>query len=446
MAAASGLIAHNEGRLGKTLWTEHNEGEKVRVMGVWDGEEEARFVDEKIEALQAKKHPLNNIAVLVRAGFQTREFEKRLITLGVPYRVIGGPRFYERQEIRDAVAYLRVVAQPADDLAFERIINVPKRGLGQVTVQTIHMLARAQREAMTMAAAKLVETDELKPRARNTLREVIMDFSRWRSLSTEMPPSELAATMLDESGYTEMWKKSKAIDAPGRLDNLKEFIVALEEFETLQAFLEHVSLVMENDDSSDIDKVNLMTLHAANGLEFTTVFLPGWEEGLLPHQLSLDEGGTSGLEEERRLAHVGLTRARERAIVCFAANRRIYGNWQSAIPSRFIDELPPDNVQGEADTGLYGSNATLQASGGLTDVPSSFGHGYNKRRKKKRPIEDVDWDQDIAQLPGHYGTGQRVFHQKFGYGHIVSIDGNKLEIKFEKAGTKKVMDTFVEAV
>jgi len=448
LAAASGLIAHNEGRLGKTLWTETNDGEKVRIKGVWDGEEEARFVGEEIEALHAKKHPLNNIAVLVRAGFQTREFEERLITLGVPYRVVGGPRFYERQEIRDAVAYLRVIAQPADDLAFERIINVPKRGLGQVTLQTLHVLARSQGDPLTVAAAKLIETDELKPKARNSLREVVTDFSRWRSLASDMPPSELAATVLDESGYTEMWKKSKALDAPGRLDNLKEFIVALEEFETLQAFLEHVSLVMENDDSSDIDKVNLMTLHAAKGLEFTTVFLPGWEEGLLPHQLSLDEGGTAGLEEERRLAHVGLTRARERAIVCFAANRRVYGNWQSAIPSRFIDELPPENVQAEADAGLYGSAGQASGSGGLTDVTASFGQGnrFSRRRKKKRQIEDVDWDQDIVQLPGHYGTGQRVFHQKFGYGRIVSIDGNKLEIEFEKAGTKKVMDAFVEAV
>jgi DNA helicase-2/ATP-dependent DNA helicase PcrA len=456
LAAASGLITHNEGRLGKTLWTEHNEGEKVRVMGVWDGEEEARFIGEEIEALQAKKHILNQIAVLVRAGFQTREFEERFITLGVPYRVVGGPRFYERQEIRDAVAYLRVVAQPADDLAFERIVNMPKRGLGKATLQTIHMLARAQREAMTIASAKLIETDELKPRARKSLREVITDFGRWRSIATEMPPSELAATIFDESGYMDMWKKSKAIDAPGRIDNLKEFIAGLEEFETLQAFLEHVSLVMENDDSSDIDKVNIMTLHAAKGLEFMTVFLPGWEEGLLPHQLSLDESGASGLEEERRLAHVGLTRARERAIVCFAANRRIYGNWQSAIPSRFIDELPSDNVQGEANTGLYGSNSTQQALGGhipngLIDIQTSFGQGYDKgfnsrRRKKKRAVEDVDWDQDVVQQPEHVGTGQRVFHQKFGYGQIVSIDGNKLEIKFEKAGTKKVMDTFVEAV
>ena len=447
LAAASGLIAHNEGRLGKTLWTEQNEGEKVRIKGVWDGEEEARFVGEEIEALQAKKNPLNNIAVLVRAGFQTREFEERLITLGVPYRVIGGPRFYERQEIRDAVAYLRIVAQPADDLAFERIVNVPKRGLGQVTVQTLHMLARAQGEAMTLAAAKLVETDELKPRARTSLRDLITDFGRWRQLAANMPPSELASTILDESGYTAMWKNHKALDAPGRLDNLKEFVAALEEFETLQAFLEHVSLAMENDDSSDIDKVNLMTLHAAKGLEFSTVFLPGWEEGLLPHQLSMDEGGADGLEEERRLAHVGLTRARERAIICFAANRRIYGNWQSAIPSRFIDELPPDNVQGEADAGLYGSTSNGQSQGGLTDVSVSFGRDRSRRRRKKaRPIDDVDWEHDIVQQPEHVGTGQRVFHQKFGYGHVVSIDGNKLEIKFEKAGIKKVMDTFVEAV
>ncbi|MEX2450985.1 MAG: UvrD-helicase domain-containing protein [Rhodospirillales bacterium] len=447
LGAASGLIAHNADRLGKTLWTEHNEGEKVRIVGLWDGEEEARYIGGKIEALHAKKHRLNEIAVLVRAGFQTREFEERLITLGIPYRVIGGPRFYERQEIRDAVAYLRVIAQPADDLAFERIMNVPKRGLGHVTAQTLHRLARAQGDPMSVAAAKLIETDELKPKARASLAALVNDFARWRTLAGGVPPSELAAMVLDEAGYMDMWKQQKTLDAPGRLDNLKELVFALEEFETLRAFLDHVSLVMENDDSADDDKVSLMTLHAAKGLEFETVFLPGWEEGLLPHQLSLDEGGVSGLEEERRLAHVGLTRARRRAVVCFAANRRIYGNWQSAIPSRFIDELPPENVTVESESGLYGSGGTAKIGGGFSDGGSFRHQGRSgNRRKKTRAIEAVDWDKDIVQLPEHYRSGQRVFHQKFGYGHVKTVDGNKLEIEFEKAGTKKVMDAFVEAV
>ena len=350
---AAGLIAHNEGRLGKTLWTDINEGEKIRVRGVWDGEEEARVVGEEIEALHSKNHKLNEIVVLVRAGFQTREFEERMITLGIPYRVIGGPRFYERQEIRDAVAYLRVITQPDDDLAFERIVNLPKRGIGDATMQVVHGLARADRTSLTRAVTKLLDTDELRPATRKTLAKLMQDFSRWRGLIAALPHRELAEMVLDESGYTLMWKASNAPEASGRLDNLKELVVAIEDFESLAAFLEHVSLVMENEDSLVEDKVSLMTLHGAKGLEFETVFLPGWEEGLFPHQRALDEGGTGGLEEERRLAYVGLTRARQRALISFAVNRRVYGNWQSAVPSRFIDELPEENIEMESAPGIY---------------------------------------------------------------------------------------------
>jgi DNA helicase-2/ATP-dependent DNA helicase PcrA len=448
LAAASGLISHNEDRLGKTLWTDVNEGEPVRVRGVWDGEEEARAVSEEIEALQAKGHKLNEIAVLVRAGFQTREFEERLITIGLPYRVIGGPRFYERQEIRDAVAYLRVIAQPNDDLAFERIVNLPKRGIGQVTLQPIHMLARADGISLTRAVKKLIETDEIKPKPRKTLADLLMDFERWRGLAHMVPQAELAGTVLDESGYTEMWKLSKAPEASGRLDNLKELVAALEDFESLAAFLEHVSLVMENEGSMVEDKVNLMTLHGAKGLEFLTVFLPGWEEGLFPHQRALDDGGTGGLEEERRLAYVGLTRARERAIVSFAANRRIYGNWQSATPSRFVDELPEDNIDMESAPGLYGGNAS--GLGGFEDGGAFFSNAGGRRtqhRGRDITLQDIDWHPPERKVPeGGFDVGERIFHQKFGYGRILTIDGEKLEIAFEKAGTKKVMMSFVEAL
>jgi len=448
LAAASGLIAHNEDRLGKTLWTEMNEGEPVRVRGVWDGEEEARVVGEEIEVLHGKGHKLNDMAVLVRAGFQTREFEERLITIGVPYRVIGGPRFYERQEIRDAVAYLRVVAQPDDDLAFERIVNLPKRGIGQATLQPIHLLARAEGISLVRAVKKLIETDEIKPRARKSLADLLADFDRWRGLAAMVPHPELAETVLDESGYTEMWKTSKAPEAPGRLDNLKELIAALEDFDTLAAFLEHVSLVMENEDSLIEDKVNLMTLHGAKGLEFDTVFLPGWEEGLFPHQRALDDGGTGGLEEERRLAYVGLTRAKQRAIVSFAANRRIYGNWQSAVPSRFVDELPDDHIEMESAPGVYGG--ADQGMGGLSDSAGFFGGtDWRPRRRRGRAVQlqDTDWRVEAREAPeGAFNTGERIFHQKFGYGRILATDGDKLEIAFEKAGTKKVMKSFVEAV
>jgi DNA helicase-2/ATP-dependent DNA helicase PcrA len=442
LAAASGLIAHNQGRLGKTLWTDVAVGEKVRVTGVWDGEEEARVVGDEIESLHAKGHALNEIAVLVRAGFQTREFEERLVMLAVPYRVIGGQRFYERLEIRDAVAYLRVVAQPDDDLAFERIVNVPKRGLGTATLQTVHVLARREAISLTEAARRLIDTDELKPKARKTLAQLLADFARWRELLPVMTHAELAQLVLDESGYMTMWKADASPEAPGRIENLKELIVALAEFGSLDEFLEHVSLVMENEESQAQDKVTLMTLHSAKGLEFDTVFLPGWEEGLFPHQRALDEGGLSALEEERRLAYVGLTRARRRALISFAANRRIYNQWQSALPSRFIDELPAEHVDRVADKGLYGA--------GLGGFADDFTRAARRGRWRDRPAT-AGWD-DAGSAMRRSGDGaalapgQRVFHAKFGYGRILAVDGSKLEIAFDKAGTKKVMESFVEAV
>ncbi|MBC8338227.1 MAG: UvrD-helicase domain-containing protein [Rhodospirillales bacterium] len=448
LATASGLIAHNEGRHGKTLWTDLNDGEKVRVTGVWDGEEEARVTGDEIEALHTRQQPLNGIAVLVRAGFQTREFEERLITLGVPYRVIGGPRFYERQEIRDAVAYLRVLAQPDDDLAFERIVNLPKRGLGPATMQTLHRLARADRIALTRAAEALVETDEIKPKARGALAGVLKNFARWRKELTTEPHPQLAARIFEESGYLDMWRARNEPDAPGRIDNVKELVVALEDFSTLAEFLEHVSLVMENDDSGITDKVNLMTIHGAKGLEFDTVFLAGWEEGLFPHPRTLDDSGEAGLEEERRLAYVGLTRARKQATVSFAANRRIHGQWQSAMPSRFIDELPAEHIDMRSASGLYG--ASRHGGGG------SFGQSREQRKKAKDPFADHFKDEYADGFPDEYSQdgktgealtkGARVFHQKFGYGKVKARDGDKLEIAFEKAGIKKVMASFVEPV
>ena len=451
LGAASGLISNNDGRLGKTLWTEGDAGEKITVNGVWDGEEEARYIGGEIEVLHSKKHSLNEIAILVRAGFQTREFEERLITLGIPYRVIGGQRFYERQEIRDAIAYLRVIWQPNDDLAFERIVNVPKRGIGKATMQMIHVLARAERISLCTAVAQLVTTDELKPKVRNTLAGLMDEFEGWRGNLREIDQSKLMAQVLDQSGYIDMWRASRMPDAPGRIDNLNELVAAMSEFENLEAFLEHVSLIMENDESVADDKVNLMTLHGAKGLEFETVFLPGWEEGLFPHQRALDEGGTGGLEEERRLAYVGLTRARKRATVCFAANRRIYGQWQSAIPSRFVDELPEEYIRQSAAPGLYGYGGGLGeggSRGSTRDGGGSFGGaGWQRRGRRARLVEDAGWQvESDAEEGSKYELGQRVFHQKFGYGRIVEIQGNKLEIDFEHSGIKKVIDSFVTDV
>jgi DNA helicase-2/ATP-dependent DNA helicase PcrA len=356
LGAASHLIAHNEGRLGKTLFTDHPDPEdpKVQVHAAWDSEEEARAVGEEIEALQRKDHALNDMAILVRASFQMREFEDRFVTLGLNYRVIGGPRFYERAEIRDAMAYFRVVAQGADDLAFERIVNVPKRGLGEAAIRQVHDTSRALRIPMLEAATKLAESDELKPKPRAALREVAANFARWQGLLDNTPHTELAEIILEESGYTDMWRNDRSADAPGRLDNLKELIRSMEEYESLRGFLEHVALVMDADKNENLDAVNIMTLHSAKGLEFDTVFLPGWEEGLFPHQRALDEGGRSGLEEERRLAYVGLTRAKRHLHLWFTSNRRIHGLWQSTIPSRFLDELPEAHVE-VAETGsTYG--------------------------------------------------------------------------------------------
>ena len=454
LGAASGIIARNDGRLGKTLWTDVNDGEKVRVRGVWDGQAEARIVGDEIEILQGNKVELNEMAVLVRASFQTREFEERFMTLGLPYRVIGGLRFYEHKEIRDVIAYLRVLVQPDDDLAFERIINVPRRGLGDASLQAIHQVARARQISLVRAAGELITTDELRPQARRSLSTFMENFDRWRKLRGDLPHPDLVETILEESGYTAMWQADKGADAPGRLENLKELVHALEEFENLEQFLEHVSLVMDTESSQDIDMVNIMTLHGAKGLEFDAVFLPGWEEGLFPHQRALDEGGTTALEEERRLAHVGLTRARKLATITFAANRRVFNQWQSNLPSRFVDELPPEHVEQLADPGVYGSGG-----GYAEEEPSSFNYatpgdfGARKGRFRRAVNNDGMVIEGRAKQidtseggDGGFSIGGRVFHQKFGYGKVIAMDGTRLEIAFEKAGTKKVIDSFVKPV
>ncbi|WP_426958812.1 ATP-dependent helicase [Muricoccus radiodurans] len=438
LATAAHLIAKNEGRLGKTLRAGRNDadGEKVRVVSLWDSEEEARMVGERIEQAQRSGTSLGEMAILVRAGFQTRSFEERLITLGVPYRVVGGLKFYERAEVRDAMAYMRVMHSTSDDLAFERIVNVPKRGIGDGALQQMHIGAREQGVPLAVAAERLAQTEALRARPRAAMRELFQGFARWRGIMQKDGHVIAVATMLDESGYTEMWKQDKSAEAPGRLENLKELVRAIGEFETLAGFLEHVALVMENDENSEGARVSLMTLHAAKGLEFDLVFLPGWEEGLFPHQRALDEGGVKSLEEERRLAYVGITRARKMAVISHAANRRVYGNWTSAIPSRFLDELPPDQIERE------GSGASQRAR--MVDAPSVFAGAFPVQTR--RPvIEAGSWE--VRERPARadaMSVGQRVFHQKFGYGRVTAVDDNRLEVAFEKAGTKRVMDSFVE--
>ena len=471
LGAASKLIANNLGRLGKTLRTGSGAGDKLLVRGVFDGDEEARLTAEDIDRLRREGVALNDMAILVRASFQMRAFEDRFVTMGMPYRVIGGPRFYERQEIKDAIAYLEVMQNPLADLKFERIVNVPKRGLGDQSVQTIFQHARAAGVSLFHAARQITETEELKPAPRKALRALTDDFARWRGLAPTMPHTELAELILDESGYTAMWQKDKSPQAQSRLENLKELIRFMEQFDSLGAFLEHVSLVMDADQNADGDRVSLMTLHGAKGLEFDVVFLPGWEEGLFPHQRALDENGQEGLEEERRLAYVGITRAKRRLTISFAQNRRVHGSWQSASPSRFLGELSEEHAELTMESGGYGYGRFGAANGGygasrFDEAASPFdyderptpgwkraqanwrteGAVRNRARGAPPEIEGELVAASTAMPSAAFPVGQRVFHQKFGYGTISEIEGNKLTVEFEKAGQKKVVASFVEAV
>ncbi len=462
LAAASGVIAANESRLGKTLWTDATQGEKVRLIGHWDGEEEARWIGEEIEAFTRGTRGLepveaDGIAILVRATHQMRSFEDRFLTIGLPYRVIGGPRFYERQEIRDAMAYFRVAVSPDDGLAFERIVNVPKRGLGDKAVQEINRVARENGLSLLDAARSLAAERGLSARASGQLGALVADFDRWHQLIRDGADHvELAEAILEESGYTSMWQAEKSPDAAGRLENLKELVKGLAEFENLQGFLEHVSLVMDMEQDEGAKKVSIMTLHAAKGLEFPAVFLPGWEDGLFPSQRAMDESGLKGLEEERRLAYVGITRARKYCTISFAANRRVYNQWQSALPSRFIDELPPAHVEVLTPPGLYGGayGAAAQPKSTLADraaeanVYDSPGWKRMQARAGARPTaqprEARNMVIDATAVPA-FGPGDRVFHQKFGYGVVSRVEGDKLSIDFEKSGAKNIIARFVVA-
>ena len=445
LAAAASLISHNQGRLGKTLFTDGEAGEKPSVQGLWDSEEEARVVGEDVEQLQRRGHSLEDMAILVRASFQMREFEERFITLGVPYRVYGGLRFYERAEIRDAVAYLRAIHQPDDDLAVERIINTPRRGLGDATIQTLHRLARAQNTSLLGAAAAIIHSDELKPAARKALSTFVSDLDRWRHASHSLEPGALAEQVLDESGYTQMLQNDRAPEAPGRLENLKELITAIEEFEALGGFLEHVSLVMERNEEASLPQVTLMTLHGAKGLEFDVVFLPGWEEGLFPHQRALDESGSRGLEEERRLAYVGLTRARKRAYVSWAANRRVHNQWQSSVASRFVAELPQTAVEEMGgDAQVNARRASLFPDRPIAQTWTRSGGGFSEGRRATIDLKPNSVMVSAAKT-SRFKVGSRVFHQKFGYGVVQTVENDRLHIAFEKAGPKTVVEGFVES-
>ena len=474
LGAASGIIDGNKGRLGKTLWTEKLEGEKVRLIGHWDGEEEARWIGDEIEASQVgtrgrDPYDLDSVAILVRASHQMRAFEDRFLTIGLPYRVLGGPRFYERMEIRDAMGYFRLALSRDDDLAFERIVNTPKRGLGNKAQQKIQFEARTNGVSLVEGARILLSRRGLGGKGATELGLLIDGIDRWGAQVriADANHVELAEIILDESGYTAHWQNDRTPEGPGRLENLKELVKALEGFENLQGFLEHVSLIMDNEQESNGAKVSIMTLHGAKGLEFPMVFLPGWEDGLFPSQRSMDESGLKGLEEERRLAYVGITRAEEVCTISFAANRRVYGQWQSALPSRFVDELPGEHVDVLTPPGLYGgsygaagmgasANPVVQEMEGSdifdraskADVYNSPGWKRLQERSAKRglgqPSEQRNMTIDMNVISS-FSLGDRVFHQKFGYGEVMNIEGEKLDIEFDKAGSKKVVAQYIQS-
>ncbi|WP_189494559.1 ATP-dependent helicase [Algimonas arctica] len=459
LGAASGLIAANKDRLGKTLWTEDMGGNKVAVTGVWDGPAEARIISGDIENWKSKGRSYNDVAILVRASRQMRNFEERFIQLGLPYRVIGGPRFFERLEIRDAHAYLRVLRSDTDDLAFERIVNTPKRGIGATSVRKLQEAARAMNVSIEAATRTIVRTDEVRGKARSALRAFLLDIDRWRKEAEDAKHTEMAERILDQSGYTQMWRDNKDAKSQGRLDNLKELINAMGEFDTLDAYMEHVSLVMDVETGPQEDEISLMTLHSAKGLEFPLVFLPGWEEGTFPSQRSLDESGMAGLEEERRLAYVGITRAREMAKIYFAANRQLYGSWQSSLPSRFIDELPIQHVDVESEANQYNPSlitSRLQESFGRSFTAAQDSGRTSPGWQRYKNNKDNNFGRAPKDIEGHavrrpakgktsnYAVGERVFHNKFGYGAVKAADGTKLTVEFEKAGEKMVLDGFVQ--
>jgi len=456
LGAASGVISGNEGRFGKALWTEKTGGDRVRLIGHWDGEEEARWIGDEAEAMQrgtrgAAPVSLDGMAILVRASHQMRAFEDRFLSIGLPYRVIGGPRFYERREIRDAMAYFRVTVSPEDDLAFERIINTPRRGVGDKALQNIQIMAREHGLPLLQTSRMMLDAGEVKGRAKAALRGLVDGFTRWSEAAQNGSCHvELAEAMLEESGYTDMWQNDKSPDAPGRLENLKELVKALEQFENLQGFLEHIALIMDNASDDAGEKLTIMTLHGAKGLEFPAVFLPGWEDGLFPSQRSMDESGIKGLEEERRLAYVGITRAEALCTISFTANRRVYGQWQSQLPSRFIDELPEQHVEVLTAPGLYGGGYGA-AGGGAMAGNVSGSDSYNspgwKRMQARKSARVTGPGSAVVDLKANaiFCQGERVFHQKFGYGCVMGVEGDKLDIEFERAGAKKVVASFVVA-
>ena len=445
LSAASSLISNNDSRHPKKLWSEFSEGDKVQIQSFSDGLQEAIFISDQIEKTLIKNTKLNNIAILVRAAFQTREFEERFIRIGLPYRIIGGLKFYERAEIKDAVSYLRLIKHTNDDLAFERIINQPKRSIGESSVKKIHEVARKERLSLFDASLHMIDNKIFKPKTEINVNNFVQNILTWKKISSEIDHVSLLEKILDESGYTQMLINERSPEAESRLENLKELRSSMKVYDNLDEFLENISLQTSLDEEWDGDKINIMTVHAAKGLEFEVVFLPGLEEGLFPHQKSIDDNGHAAVEEERRLAYVAMTRAKNNLFMLFANNRKFFGNknvddWMPSMPSRFIDEIDKEFI--EITDNVINENNDFEFSQEIQVSSSKNSPGWLRMKKN---IENKERVKSIAFCENftNFTVGEGVKHEGFGEGKIIHIEGNKLLINFKKYGEKKVIDKFV---
>ncbi len=466
LTAASSLIANNTTRLGKTLRLADNSpakqanNDKIKVVSLDSGKEEAAWIAAEIEVLRRNGYEYSDMAVLVRTAFQTREFEEKFIAEAIPYQVIGGPKFYERAEVRDALAYFRVIMQPADDLALERIINKPTRGVGAKTLEKLRQIAQEKHIALLSAVETAITNDLVSGKVKANLSDLVRKFGEWRQMMSAVSLRDLAQQVLEDSGYMDMLKNDSSADAPARIENLHELIGVMgdiQQYPNLAEFLEHVGLVMENDSAIDRNKVMLMTLHSAKGLEFGAVFLPGWEEELFPHKKSMDEGGSNSLEEERRLAYVAITRAKQKLYITTANSRLMYGEWRQMQPSRFFNEIPTDCLD------IHTNQAAYYAGTYTSSYQPSYRRygGYNKKKKTnfstkpsyqryEEPTNEYTYEpDDYADYSSEMSSrtssliGVRVYHESFGFGKITAVSGQSCEVNFEKYGRKKVMGTYL---
>ena len=447
LSSATSLISNNKDRLTKEIWSDLGDGNKVKIKSYFDGVSEANGISDVIEQYLTSKYKLNSISILVRAAFQTRELEERFIKIGLPYRIIGGLKFYERAEIKDALGYLRLINQSNDDISFERIINTPKRSIGNNSVKKIHQYAKQKGLCLLDASQEILKENILKPKTVKNLKTFITNMISWKKNSKTFDHIALLETVLDESGYTSMLKTEKTPEADAKLENLKELKSSMKSYTSLDDFLENISLQTAIDEKWDGEKINIMTIHSAKGLEFDAVFLPGWEEGLFPHQKSIDEKGAEGIEEERRLAYVAITRAKQELYISFANQRKFYGrqndnyDFYSSIQSRFIDEINSEFTEisideSSEDDFIFDQDYSAESK---KNSPGWNRLKNNIKNSDKNRVKTITLTENLTK----YTVGETVMHQGFGKGKIIHIDGNKLLVNFYEGGEKKVIDKFV---